>query len=161
NAWGEAPNAEENLARSRIPPYPIKAARSARAVRRGRRKSMINANDRRAPGTSRIPFDAMVEVGGALGPSFEAQAVNLSGEGMSLRTAYLPEVGQPVMCRFDAGPGMSVVAAGEVLWKDEMDNGGMFGIRFTNLDAESSLALRRILGLAEDGQSAPREQGRK
>ena len=62
-----------------------------------------------------MPFDAMVEVGGALGPSFEAQALNLSEQGMSLRTAYLPEVGQPVMCRFDAGQGMTVTAAGEVL----------------------------------------------
>ncbi len=66
---------------------------------------MSTASDRRAPGTARIPFDAMVEVGGALGPSFEAQAVNLSEEGMSLRTMYLPEVGQPVMCRFEAGYG--------------------------------------------------------
>ena len=56
---------------------------------------MSNAHDRRAPGMARMPFDAMVEVGGSLGPSFEAQAVNLSEDGMSLRTAYLPEVGQP------------------------------------------------------------------
>jgi hypothetical protein len=44
-----------------------------------------------------MPFDAMVELAGRLGPSFEAQAVNLSEEGMSFRTAYLPEIGQPVM----------------------------------------------------------------
>ncbi len=109
-----------------------------------------------------MPFDAMVEVGGALGPSFEAQAVNLSEEGMSLRTAYLPEVGQPVMCRFDAGQGMSVVAAGEVLWKDDMGDGGEFGIRFTNLDGQSTVALQRILGMAEDGQIAMADpHGRK
>jgi hypothetical protein len=108
-----------------------------------------------------MPFDAMVEVGGALGPSFEAQAVNLSEDGMSLRTAYLPEVGQPVMCRFDAGNGMTVVAAGEVLWKDDMGDGGEFGIRFTNLDAPSTVALQRVLGMAEDGQIAPMETGRK
>ena len=52
---------------------------------------MSTASDRRAPEASRIPFDGMVEVGGALGPSFEAQAINLSEEGMHLRTAYLPE----------------------------------------------------------------------
>ena len=102
---------------------------------------MSNAHDRRAPGTSRMPFEAMVEVGGALGPTFEAQAVNLSEEGMSLRTAYLPEVGQPVMCRFDAGHGMTVTAAGEVLWKEDMGDGGEFGIRFTNLDGASTVAL--------------------
>lgn len=113
---------------------------------------MSNTHDRRAPHASRVPFDAMVEVGGALGPSFEAQAVNLSEDGMSLRTAYLPEVGQPITCRFDAGQGMAVVAAGEVLWKDDMGDGGEFGIRFTNLDAESAVALQRILGMAEEGQ---------
>lgn len=120
---------------------------------------MSTAHDRRALNTARIPFDAMVEVGGSLGPSFEAQAVNLSGDGMSLRTAYLPEIGQPVMCRFDAGGGMIVVAAGEVLWKDDTGNGGEFGIRFTNLDAASSAALERILA-AEEGMPVV-EPGRK
>jgi hypothetical protein len=113
---------------------------------------MSNAHDRRAPGTARIPFDAMVEVGGSLGPSFEAQAINLSEEGMSLRTAYLPEVGQPVMCRFDGGHGLMIVAAGEVLWNEDMGDGGEFGIRFTNLDGASTVSLQRILGMAEDGQ---------
>ena len=120
---------------------------------------MSNAHDRRAPGTARIPFEAMVEVGGALGPSFEAQALNLSEEGMSLRTAYLPEVGQPVMCRFDAGPNGAIVAAGEVLWKDDLGEGGEFGIRFTNLDGESAAALHRLLGMSHEG--APMEAGQK
>jgi len=103
----------------------------------------------------------MVEVGGALGPSFEAQAVNLSEDGMHLRTAYLPEVGQPVTCRFDAGQGMVVVAAGEVLWKDDMGDGGEFGIRFTNLDATSTAALQRIVGMVEEGGHLRPPQGRK
>ncbi|HSO39876.1 MAG TPA: PilZ domain-containing protein [Labilithrix sp.] len=122
---------------------------------------MSTASDRRAPDASRIPFDGMVEVGGALGPSFEAQAVNLSEEGMHLRTAYLPEVGQPVTCRFDAGQGMVVVAAGEVLWKDDMGNGGEFGIRFTNLDSASTVALQRIVGMVEDGVAVKPPHGRK
>jgi hypothetical protein len=122
---------------------------------------MSTASDRRAPQVSRIPFDGMVEVGGALGPSFEAQAVNLSEEGMHLRTAYLPEVGQPVTCRFDAGQGMVVVAAGEVLWKDDMGDGGEFGIRFTNLDSASTVSLQRIVGMVEDGVAIHPPQGRK
>jgi hypothetical protein len=122
---------------------------------------MSDASDRRAPNASRIPFEGMVEVGGTLGPSFEAQAVNLSEEGMHLRTAYLPEVGQPVTCRFDAGQGMVVVAAGEVLWKDDMGNGGEFGIRFTNLDAASTVSLQRIVGMVEDGVAIHPPQGRK
>ena len=122
---------------------------------------MSNAHDRRAPGTSRMPFEAMVEVGGALGPTFEAQALNLSEEGMSLRTAYLPAVGQPVMCRFDAGNGSAVTAAGEVLWNEDMGDGGEFGIRFTNLDGASTVALQGVLGMAEDGHIAPLAPGRK
>lgn len=122
---------------------------------------MSTASDRRAPHASRIPFGGMVEVGGALGPSFEAQAVNLSEEGMHLRTTYLPEVGQPVTCRFDAGQGMVVVAAGEVLWKDDMGDGGEFGIRFTNLDSASTVALQRIVGMVEDGMSIHPPSGRK
>jgi hypothetical protein len=123
---------------------------------------MSNTHDRRAPGTARIPFEAMVEVGGSLGPSFEAQAVNLSEEGMSLRTAYLPEVGQPVMCRFDAGMGTSVVASGEVIWNEDMGNGGEFGIRFTNLDPASTVGLQRILGVQEEeGMAPPADPGRK
>src|SRR6516162_10523424 len=63
---------------------------------------MTTEGDRRAQGAERIPFDALVEVGGAKGQPFEAQAVNVSEEGMQLRTAYLPELGQPITCRFDA-----------------------------------------------------------
>lgn len=111
---------------------------------------MSNAHDRRAPGSARMPFDAMVEMVGTLGPSYEAQAVNLSEEGMQLRGAYLPEVGQPVMCRFDAGGDLTVTAAGEVLWREDLGDGGEFGIRFTNLDSASTVALQRVLGMVED-----------
>src|SRR6185436_8150425 len=87
----------------------------------------------------RIPFDASVEVGGSLGPSFEATAVNVSKEGMQLRTAYLPEIGQLVACRFDAGVAGSVFASGEVVWKQEQgEKGGEFGIKFTDLDGRSA-----------------------
>jgi hypothetical protein len=80
---------------------------------------------------------------------------------MHLRTAYLPEVGQPITCRFDAGQGMVVVAAGEVLWKDDMGNGGEFGIRFTNLDSASTVALQRMIGMVEEGMAIHPPQGRK
>jgi len=108
----------------------------------------MNTEDRRAPGATRMPFDALVEVGGALGPSFEAQAVNVSEDGMHLRTAYLPEQGQPLTCRFDGGPGgQSVLASGEVVWSQGVERGGEFGIRFTDMDAESVDSLKRICGI--------------
>jgi hypothetical protein len=122
---------------------------------------MSTATDRRAPGASRISFEAMVEIGGSLGPSFEAQAVNLSEDGMQLRTAYLPDIGQPVTCRFDAGDGLAVLAAGEVLWNQDAGGGGEFGIRFTNLDTGSAVALRKIVGMGEEGSLTRVAKGRK
>jgi hypothetical protein len=104
-----------------------------------------------------MPFDALVEVGGALGPSFEAQALNVSEDGMHLRTAYLPEQGQPLTCRFDAGSGQSVLASGEVVWSQGAAKGGEFGVRFTDMDAESVESLKRIVGVtvAEPAVAAP------
>jgi hypothetical protein len=107
----------------------------------------MSTEDRRAPGIARIPFDGLVEVGGALGPAFEAQGVNLSQEGMLLRTAYLPETGQPLTCRFDTGAGESVIASGEVVWTHAAERGGEFAIRFTEMDGESVEALKRACGL--------------
>lgn len=108
----------------------------------------MSSEDRRAPGTSRIPFEGLVEVGGALGPSFEAQAVNVSEDGMLLRTAYLPDAGQPLTCRFDAGGGAGVLASGEVVWAKGGEKGGEFAIRFTDMDPESVDALKRLCGMA-------------
>ncbi len=122
----------------------------------------MSSEDRRAPGMSRTPFEGLVEVGGALGPAFEAQAVNVSEDGMMLRTAYLPEAGQPLTCRFDAGSGGSVLASGEVVWTQAADKGGEFAIRFTDMDPESVDALKRVCGLpAAAGEPAPVAMGSK
>jgi hypothetical protein len=119
----------------------------------------MNSEDRRAPGAARIPFDSLVEVGGALGPSFEAQAMNVSEEGMQLRTAYLPELGQQVTCRFESGPGQSVIASGEVVWSQGAEEGGEFGIRFTEVDPDSVEGLKRVCGLG--GRATPAQAGGK
>lgn len=108
----------------------------------------MSTEERRAPGMTRIPFEGLVEVGGALGPSFEAQAINVSEDGMLLRTAYLPESGQPLTCRFDAGGGQSVLASGEVVWAEGADRGGEFAIRFTDMDPESVDVLKRLCGVS-------------
>jgi hypothetical protein len=115
----------------------------------------MSSDDRRAPGTTRMPFEGLVEVGGALGPAFEAQAVNVSEDGMMMRTAYLPEPGQPLTCRFDAGAGANVLASGEVVWTQGADKGGEFAIRFTDMDAESVDALKRACGLPTGGTTEP------
>ena len=121
----------------------------------------MNTEDRRAPGATRLPFDGLVEVGGALGPSFEAQAVNVSEDGMHLRTAYLPEQGQPLTCRFDAGPGQSVLVSGEVVWSQGAEKGGEFGVRFTDMDAESVDSLKRVCGVTAATEAPAVQAGSK
>ncbi len=121
----------------------------------------MSSEDRRAPGMNRIPFEGLVEVGGALGPSFEAQAVNVSEDGMLLRTAYLPDAGQPLTCRFDAGGGQGVLASGEVVWANGGEMGGEFAIRFTDMDPESVDALKRLCGMATQTEPKPAETGTK
>jgi hypothetical protein len=116
----------------------------------GMAEEEMSTEDRRAPGTTRLPFDGLVEVGGAMGPAFEAQAVDVSEDGMKLRTAYLPEAGQPLTCRFDAGAGSSVLASGEVVWAQGEEKGGEFAIRFTDMDSESVEALKRMVGVSAE-----------
>ncbi|HEY4014030.1 MAG TPA: PilZ domain-containing protein [Polyangiaceae bacterium] len=110
---------------------------------------------------ARVAFDGVVEVGGTLGPSFEASAVDVSEEGMHLRSAYLPELGQQITCRFEAGPNRSVVGSGEVVWSQGADKGGEFGIRFTEMDAECVEALKRVCGMQSDAGPAPVPAGGK
>src|SRR5580693_1692414 len=90
--------------------------------------------ERRAGGGQRVHFEALVSVGEDAGGGFEAESVDVSPDGMRLRTAYLPDVGDTVVCRFD-GMGAEIVAEGEVLWRNEEARGGEFGLRFVGLDA--------------------------
>jgi len=112
--------------------------------------------DRRDANTQRIPFEAIVEIGGQAeqASAFEAQGVDLSAGGMHLRTAYLPEVGQPLVCRFD-GAGTDITAEADVIWSREGARGGEFGIRFTNLDDTSGAALCDMCGVDRDTGRAP------
>jgi len=74
----------------------------------------MNTNqERRVEGIKRVPVEALVEVCGLRDdvPAFEAESRNVSDRGIRLRTAYLPELGAPVVCRFDNG-GHEVLAEG-------------------------------------------------
>jgi hypothetical protein len=114
------------------------------------------SDERREAAGRRIPFEGLVEVGGVLGPAFEAQGIDVSKQGMHLRTAYLPEVGQPLTCRFDAG-GREVLASGEVVWRHEEGRGGEFAIEFGDLDTESRESLARIVD--PEPTCAPKDPG--
>lgn len=113
---------------------------------------MSQSIERRAEPARRVPFEANVEIGGPSGESFEARAIDLSGEGMHLKTAYLPEVGQPLSCTFDAGHGAIVNVGAEVVWRRDQGDGGEFGIQFTNVDDDQAKMLAALLDRS-DGEA--------
>lgn len=104
------------------------------------------AKERRAAGAQRVHFEALVAVGETEGGGFEAESVDVSADGMRLRTAYLPDVGDKLVCRFD-GMGSELVVEGEVVWRNEAQKGGEFGLRFMDLDQATMDALR---GMCDD-----------
>ncbi|MEO5726858.1 MAG: PilZ domain-containing protein [Byssovorax sp.] len=104
-----------------------------------------DGQERRAGGGHRVHFEALVAVGEMVGGGFEAESIDVSPEGMRLRTAYLPAIGDKLVCRFD-GMGAEVVAEGEVIWKNQEARGGEFGLRFLDLDPDTAEAVRAMCG---------------
>ena len=106
---------------------------------------MNSQQERRVDGIQRVAVEALVEVCGLRGdvPSFEAESRNVSDRGIRLRTAYLPELGAPVVCRFENG-GQEVLAEGVIAWRSEQPRGGEFGVRFTALNSKSAQALGKL-----------------
>jgi hypothetical protein len=111
---------------------------------------MTDVQERRAQGAGRVPIETLVEICGnepGIRP-FEAEALNVSARGMHLRTAYLPEAGAPLVCRFE-DHGREIVVEGVVAWRKEREKGGDFGVTFTALDSRSVDALRGLIKTSE------------
>jgi len=108
---------------------------------------MTEHRERRSQGAKRVSLETLVEIcGNEPGiPAFEAEAIDVSGRGMHVRTAYLPGVGAPLVCRLEE-QGREIVVEGVVAWRQEGLRGGEFGIQFTALDSGSVDALREICG---------------
>ena len=87
-------------------------------------------------------------------PAFEAESVDVSARGMHLRTAYLPDEGAPLVCRFEEH-GREIVVEGVVAWRREGARGGEFGVEFTALDARSVDALRELCDSGEKATDEP------
>lgn len=107
----------------------------------------------------RVSFETAVTASDANGGSaFEAESVDVSPEGMRLRAAYLPSVGERLLCRFD-GPSGEVAVEGEVAWRNEESRGGELGVKFTALDSVTEEAVRALCKEleepAENEQKAP------
>jgi hypothetical protein len=115
---------------------------------------MIDIEERRAKGAGRVAIETLVEIcGNEPGiPAFEAEALDVSARGMHLRTAYLPEEGAPLVCRFE-DRGREIVVEGLVAWRKESEKGGDFGVSFTALDSRSVEALKTLLRTG-DGDGA-------
>jgi len=107
---------------------------------------MTQAQERRSPTASRVPLETLVEIcGNEPGiPAFEAEALDVSAQGMHLRTAYLPDEGAPLVCRFE-DHGREIVVEGVVAWRKQSSKGGDFGVAFTALDSRSVDALRELV----------------
>ncbi|MFO0611982.1 MAG: PilZ domain-containing protein [Polyangiaceae bacterium] len=119
---------------------------------RGKQGSM-NGTERRSPVGQRVQFEALVAVGGAEGGAgFEAESLDVSAEGMRLRTAYLPTIGDRLVCRFDGLEG-EIIVEGEVIWATEQQKGGEFAVRFLDLDAETREILKELCFVGGEGAS--------
>ncbi|MEO6598729.1 MAG: PilZ domain-containing protein, partial [Polyangiaceae bacterium] len=120
--------------------------------------AMTDIQERRAEGAGRVRVETLVEVcGNEPGiPAFEAEAVDVSSRGMHLRTAYLPDSGAPLVCRFEDS-GKEIVVEGRVAWRREGSRGGEFGVEFTALDSGSVGALRELCDASGTTEGAQHE----
>ncbi|MEZ4310905.1 MAG: PilZ domain-containing protein [Polyangiaceae bacterium] len=93
---------------------------------------------------ARVSFETAVTASDENGASaFEAESIDVSPEGMRLRSAYVPEVGERLLCRFDAPEG-EVAVEGMVAWRNEETRGGEIGVKFTALDQVTEEAVRAL-----------------
>ncbi len=117
---------------------------------------MTDSAERRAQGVHRVPIATLVEICGrdVGGNAFEAESVEVSGRGMHLKTAFLPEIGEPLVCRFEQG-GREVIVEGSVAWREDHGKGGEFGVKFTALDATSVAVLRDLCGVELADSESP------
>ncbi|MSP26555.1 MAG: hypothetical protein EXR75_15685, partial [Myxococcales bacterium] len=95
--------------------------------------------ERRDGAAPRVTFETLVDVGAKTG-GFEAESIDVSPDGIRMRTAYLPAPGERLTCRFD-GLGGDVVATGEVAWCRDEGRGGEFGLRFLTLEENGARLL--------------------
>jgi len=126
---------------------------------------MADSENRFEDRNQRVALRIPVELGQGSLPhafedAFEANTVNLSRGGLSMRSACLPDPGTRLSCRFRALPsGTLVTAAGEVVWAhlDGADS-GEFGLSFVDLDPKSEWLIEEML--AEQARIAgPRPDG--
>lgn len=109
---------------------------------------MLMTPERRHSERARIPCHIPVELtDAARAAQFEADAVDLSVGGLSLRAAQLPDLGSQLFCTFEAMPGgAQILGRGEVVWRQPVgDQGGEFGLRFIEVDARNQALIDEMV----------------
>jgi len=109
---------------------------------------MLMTPERRHSERARIPCHIPVELtDAARAAQFEADAVDLSVGGLSLRAAQLPDLGSQLFCTFEAMPGgAQILGRGEVVWRQPVgEQGGEFGLRFIEVDARNQALIDEMV----------------
>lgn len=98
---------------------------------------MQTTSERRHDSATRVAFGLPIALNHeGFHEPFEAECVDLSPGGLSLRSSCLPGVGETLVCHFDAPTvGQRVEVRGEVVWAHlEGQRGGEFGVRFLDVE---------------------------
>jgi hypothetical protein len=117
---------------------------------------MADTTDRPNERSERVPLSIPIELGhGDFEDSFEADGVNLSKGGLSMRAACLPDPGSILSLRFRCEPsGRLVRAQGEVVWAHlDGEHRGEFGLAFVDLDPQTEWLIEEMI--AEHGAAMP------
>ncbi len=109
--------------------------------------------ERRDQNASRKSIRATVDLtpGDDARESWQADAIDLSMGGMSMRANVLPEVGERLSLMFRHEGTHTIAARGEVVWAlDKGPHAGAFGVRFTDVPPAAEQSLRRMLDEKDD-----------
>ncbi len=116
---------------------------------------MQTTSERRLQHSARIAYGLPIALSHeGFHEPFEAECVDLSPGGLSLRSSCLPGVGETLTCHFDApSAGQRVEVRGEVVWAHlEGHRGGEFGVRFLDVDPTTIALISEMIGEGEARQ---------
>jgi hypothetical protein len=115
----------------------------------------MEALDRRLDGAVRMPVDLLVQLSHDMhqGELYDADAVNLGPEGLGLRSAILPDIGQRLRCRFELPDDGGVCETdAQVVWaSDTGTRTGEFGVKFDMLEPRVQAVVDRWVSTIEGG----------
>jgi hypothetical protein len=121
---------------------------------------MQSTSNRRVQRSERFPARIAVELDeGDPSEAFEADVLDFTRAGVSMRAPYLPEIGTQLVCRFRCMPsGGTVSARGEVVWA-QLEGGktGEFGLAFIDLDPRTEWLIEEMLAQPIGERAEPDE----